>query len=95
MECFGGGQVPLAVVDYAHTPDALEKALQALRVHCEGRLWCIVGCGGDRDSGKRPMMAAVAEQHADSVILTDDNPVPNRRPASWLTWWRVLPILTP
>ncbi|UBO74491.1 UDP-N-acetylmuramoyl-L-alanyl-D-glutamate--2,6-diaminopimelate ligase [Aeromonas rivuli] len=74
MECFGGGQVPLAVVDYAHTPDALEKALQALRVHCEGRLWCIVGCGGDRDSGKRPMMAAVAEQHADSVILTDDNP---------------------
>ncbi|MGK4474565.1 UDP-N-acetylmuramoyl-L-alanyl-D-glutamate--2,6-diaminopimelate ligase [Aeromonas molluscorum] len=74
MECFGGGQVPLAVVDYAHTPDALEKALQALRVHCEGRLWCIVGCGGDRDSGKRPMMAAMAEQHADCVILTDDNP---------------------
>ena len=55
-------------------PDALEKALQALRVHCEGQLWCLVGCGGDRDRGKRPMMAAMAEQHADRVILTDDNP---------------------
>ena len=74
MECFGGGDAPLAVVDYAHTPDALEKALQALRVHCEGQLWCLVGCGGDRDRGKRPMMAAMAEQYADRVILTDDNP---------------------
>lgn len=74
MECFGGGDAPLAVVDYAHTPDALEKALQALRVHCEGELWCLVGCGGDRDRGKRPMMAAMAEQYADRVILTDDNP---------------------
>lgn len=62
------------VVDYAHTPDALEKALSALRVHCEGQLWVICGCGGDRDSGKRPMMAAVAEQLADKVILSDDNP---------------------
>lgn len=74
MECFGGGDTPLAVVDYAHTPDALEKALQALRVHCHGQLWCLIGCGGDRDSGKRPMMAAMAEQYADRVILTDDNP---------------------
>lgn len=74
MECFGGGDTPLAVVDYAHTPDALEKALQALRVHCQGQLWCLVGCGGDRDRGKRPMMAAMAEQYADRVILTDDNP---------------------
>ncbi|MGQ4603467.1 UDP-N-acetylmuramoyl-L-alanyl-D-glutamate--2,6-diaminopimelate ligase [Aeromonas veronii] len=74
MECFGGGDTPLAVVDYAHTPDALEKALQALRVHCTGQLWCLVGCGGDRDRGKRPMMAAMAEQYADRVILTDDNP---------------------
>ena len=74
MECFGGQGKPLAVVDYAHTPDALEKALAALRVHCHGRLWCLVGCGGDRDRGKRPMMAAMAERHADRVILTDDNP---------------------
>lgn len=74
MECFGGGNAPLAVVDYAHTPDALDKALQALRVHCKGQLWCLVGCGGDRDRGKRPMMAAMAEQYADRVILTDDNP---------------------
>ncbi len=74
MECFGGGEAPLAVVDYAHTPDALDKALQALRVHCKGQLWCLVGCGGDRDRGKRPMMAAMAEQYADRVILTDDNP---------------------
>ena len=74
MECFGGSGKPLAVVDYAHTPDALEKALQALRVHCHGQLWCLVGCGGDRDRGKRPMMAAIAEQFADRVILTDDNP---------------------
>lgn len=74
MECFGGGDTPLAVVDYAHTPDALEKALQALRVHCTGQLWCLIGCGGDRDRGKRPMMAAMAEQYADRVILTDDNP---------------------
>lgn len=62
------------VVDYAHTPDALEKALSALRVHCKGKLWVICGCGGDRDTGKRPMMAAIAEQLADKVILSDDNP---------------------
>jgi UDP-N-acetylmuramoyl-L-alanyl-D-glutamate--2,6-diaminopimelate ligase len=76
MEVF---QSPLSdkammVVDYAHTPDALEKALQALRVHCEGKLWCLFGCGGDRDTGKRPMMAAIAEQYADHIILVDDNP---------------------
>ncbi len=62
------------VVDYAHTPDALEKALAALRVHCNGQLWAIFGCGGDRDTGKRPMMAEIAERLADKVILTDDNP---------------------
>jgi UDP-N-acetylmuramoyl-L-alanyl-D-glutamate--2,6-diaminopimelate ligase len=65
---------PKIVVDYAHTPDALEKALLALRVHCEGKLWSIVGCGGDRDTGKRPMMAEIAERLSDNVILTDDNP---------------------
>jgi UDP-N-acetylmuramoyl-L-alanyl-D-glutamate--2,6-diaminopimelate ligase len=74
MELFSSENRAKVVVDYAHTPDALEKALQALRVHCDGKLWCIFGCGGDRDTGKRPMMAAIAEQQADIVILSDDNP---------------------
>ncbi|MFC5078621.1 UDP-N-acetylmuramoyl-L-alanyl-D-glutamate--2, 6-diaminopimelate ligase [Vibrio thalassae] len=74
MELFQSANQPKIVVDYAHTPDALEKALLALRVHCEGKLWVIVGCGGDRDKGKRPMMAAIAERLADHVILSDDNP---------------------
>jgi UDP-N-acetylmuramoyl-L-alanyl-D-glutamate--2,6-diaminopimelate ligase len=65
---------PLAVVDYAHTPDALAKALEALREHCRGALWCVFGCGGDRDAGKRPMMGAVADDLADQIIVTDDNP---------------------
>lgn len=65
---------PMVIVDYAHTPDALEKALAAARLHCEGELWCVFGCGGDRDTGKRPLMAAIAEQWADNVIVTDDNP---------------------
>jgi UDP-N-acetylmuramoyl-L-alanyl-D-glutamate--2,6-diaminopimelate ligase len=64
----------LAVVDYAHTPDALGKALAALRRHCQGRLWCVFGCGGDRDRGKRPEMGRAAEQLADEVVITDDNP---------------------
>jgi UDP-N-acetylmuramoyl-L-alanyl-D-glutamate--2,6-diaminopimelate ligase len=75
MECFGGGaQKPLVVVDYAHSPDALEKALTAARAHCRGRLWCVFGCGGERDRGKRPQMGGIAERLADQVIVTDDNP---------------------
>ncbi|WP_105900697.1 UDP-N-acetylmuramoyl-L-alanyl-D-glutamate--2,6-diaminopimelate ligase [Vibrio gangliei] len=65
---------PKIVVDYAHTPDALEKALMALRVHCKGKLWSIFGCGGDRDTGKRPMMTEISERLADVSIITDDNP---------------------
>lgn len=76
MERIGGepGQ-PLAVIDYAHTPHALEQALSALREHGGNhRLWCVFGCGGDRDPGKRPLMGAAAERWADRVIVTDDNP---------------------
>ena len=74
MQMLGGGDHPLIVVDYSHTPDALEKALVALRSHCEGKLYCLFGCGGDRDKTKRPLMAKIAEQYADQVMLTDDNP---------------------
>nr|WP_223302834.1 UDP-N-acetylmuramoyl-L-alanyl-D-glutamate--2,6-diaminopimelate ligase [Halotalea alkalilenta] len=65
---------PLVVVDYAHTPDALDNALSALRSHTQGRLWCLVGCGGDRDPGKRPMMAGIGARLADRLVITDDNP---------------------
>ncbi|MXN88497.1 UDP-N-acetylmuramoyl-L-alanyl-D-glutamate--2,6-diaminopimelate ligase [Pasteurella canis] len=74
MEMLNTEQCATAIVDYAHTPDALEKALQAARLHCHGQLWCVFGCGGDRDRGKRPLMAKIAEQFADNVIVTDDNP---------------------
>ena len=62
------------VVDYAHTPDALLQVLKALRAHTKKKLWCVFGCGGNRDKGKRAMMGEIAEQYADQVVLTDDNP---------------------
>ena len=74
MNRLGGGDSPLIVVDYAHTPDALEQALSSLRAHSTARLICVFGCGGERDQGKRPQMAAIAERLADAVIVTDDNP---------------------
>jgi UDP-N-acetylmuramoyl-L-alanyl-D-glutamate--2,6-diaminopimelate ligase len=70
----GEGGLPLVVVDYAHTPDALEQALSSLRAHAAANLVCIFGCGGERDTGKRPQMAAIAERLADRVVVTDDNP---------------------
>ncbi len=69
-----GRRLPLVVIDYAHTPDALEQALVSLRVHADAQLVCVFGCGGERDRGKRPQMASIAQTHADVVIVTDDNP---------------------
>ncbi len=74
MNRIGGGVAPLVVIDYAHTPDALEQALTSLRAHCAGRLFCVFGCGGERDQGKRPQMGAIAEELADRLFVTDDNP---------------------
>jgi UDP-N-acetylmuramoyl-L-alanyl-D-glutamate--2,6-diaminopimelate ligase len=65
---------PLVLVDYAHTPDALKQALQAVKEHCPGKIYLVVGCGGDRDVGKRPLMGQIAQQYADKVIYTSDNP---------------------
>lgn len=74
MELFAKANKPSAVVDYAHTPDALEKALKACRAHCSGKLHVVFGCGGDRDKGKRSEMGEIAETYADSVVITNDNP---------------------
>lgn len=74
MEVFALPNLPTSVVDYAHTPDALENALKACRAHCDGSLHVVFGCGGDRDKGKRSIMGTVAETYADHVVLTNDNP---------------------
>ena len=74
MEPISDNRERLIVVDYAHTPDALEKALIALRSHCVGQLWCVFGCGGDRDTGKRAQMAKIAERLSDCPVVTSDNP---------------------
>ncbi|MFZ0219812.1 MAG: UDP-N-acetylmuramoyl-L-alanyl-D-glutamate--2,6-diaminopimelate ligase [Candidatus Aquirickettsiella sp.] len=74
MQTFHAPGKALVVVDYAHTPDALQQVLRALRPHCAGELYCLFGCGGDRDKGKRPLMAHIADKEADRIIITSDNP---------------------
>ncbi|MBE9562740.1 MAG: UDP-N-acetylmuramoyl-L-alanyl-D-glutamate--2,6-diaminopimelate ligase [Proteobacteria bacterium] len=74
MERIGSKEQVNAVIDYAHTPDALEKTLLALSEHLEGQIWCVFGCGGNRDRGKRQVMGEIAQLYADKVVITDDNP---------------------
>jgi len=76
MQMLASELQPSVVIDFAHTPDALQKALQGMRQHLNttSRLWCVFGCGGERDSGKRPLMGAIASDLADKIVVTDDNP---------------------
>ena len=74
MQLLGGGTRPWVLLDYAHTPDALTQILPELQTYCQGKLYCVFGCGGERDKLKRPLMGAIAEQYADQVVLTNDNP---------------------
>ncbi|MDO9366891.1 MAG: UDP-N-acetylmuramoyl-L-alanyl-D-glutamate--2,6-diaminopimelate ligase [Methylotenera sp.] len=98
MQQFGGGEKPLVVVDYAHTPDALENVLSTLREQVSGKLICVFGCGGDRDTGKRPLMGAVAVRLADNVIVTSDNPRsenPDHIIGQIVRGMTVLPVIEP
>lgn len=74
MQAMGGGKLPLVVIDYAHTPDALEKVLTTLKAQARSKLICVFGCGGNRDVGKRPLMGKLASELADAVVVTSDNP---------------------
>ncbi|MED5528953.1 MAG: cyanophycin synthetase, partial [Pseudomonadota bacterium] len=74
MEIIGDDQEITALVDYAHTPEGLRSALLALRDHFDGDIWCVFGCGGNRDKGKRPIMGEIAEQNANQLVIADDNP---------------------
>ena len=76
MQQLGGGEYPLIVIDYAHTPDALEQALNALRsqLSTNSEIYCVFGCGGDRDKGKRPLMGQIASSLANHIVVTSDNP---------------------
>jgi UDP-N-acetylmuramoyl-L-alanyl-D-glutamate--2,6-diaminopimelate ligase len=74
MESFSADDMPTSIVDYAHTPDALINALKACKEHCQGDVWVVFGCGGDRDKGKRSLMGQAAENNADHIVITNDNP---------------------
>lgn len=76
MQAYGGKNQPYIVIDFAHSPDALEQALKSLRVHLsgDGQLWCVFGCGGNRDTGKRHIMGHIADLYADRIVITADNP---------------------
>ena len=74
MEIVNGSNEVTTIVDYAHTPDSLRNALETLKCHFKGEIWCVFGCGGNRDEGKRPIMGEIAESFADHIVITDDNP---------------------
>lgn len=74
MQMFGDHHQPKVVIDYAHTPDALQKSLAAIREHCQAQIWCVFGCGGDRDRGKRAEMGRIAENLSHRIVITNDNP---------------------
>lgn len=74
MELFQHPNKPKVIIDYAHTPEALKKALQATRLYCKNNIWCVFGCGGNRDVSKRPIMGNIAKKYSDIIVITSDNP---------------------